>query len=67
MSPFLVLPNLSYSCRVRQDIRDGHEDFVVTGDSWPAFLFPHAKAPDPKELEKGFFKSAILLKVEVSF
>jgi hypothetical protein len=36
----------------------------VTGDAWPSFLYPHAKC-DPEDVEKGLFKSAILLKVQL--
>jgi hypothetical protein len=46
----------------RQNIRDGHPDFLVTADSWPAFLYPHAKA-DANDMEHGLFQSAILVKV----
>lgn len=52
----------NYFDRVRQRIRDGHPEFVVSEDSWPAFLYPNAKC-DPDDVEKGLFKSAILLKV----
>lgn len=52
----------SYDFRIRQKIRDGDDEYVVTGDSWPAFLFPHGKA-DPDNIEKGMFRSALLLKV----
>ena len=47
---------------MRQYIRDGHPDFVVTADSWPALLFPYAKAHDG-DIEHGLFQSAILVKV----
>jgi hypothetical protein len=50
--------------RVQQSICDGHLDFVVTGNSWPAFLYPHAKS-DPDDFGKGLFKSVILLKVHL--
>lgn len=48
--------------RVRQNIRDGHPNFIISEDSWPAFLYPIDKY-DPDNIEKGLFKSAILLKV----
>lgn len=54
--------NIPYDFRIRQKIRDGDEDYVVTGDSWPAFLFPHAKV-NPDHIEEGMFRSALLLKV----
>lgn len=47
---------------MRQNIRNGHPDFIVSEDTWPAFLYPHATC-DPEDVEKGLFKSAILLKV----
>ncbi|KAF9462567.1 hypothetical protein BDZ94DRAFT_1309465 [Collybia nuda] len=46
---------------VRQKIRDGHPDFPVTGDSWPSFLYPHARG-DENDVEKGLLRSAILIK-----
>lgn len=49
---------------VRQNIRDGHPDFPVTGDGWPSFLYPGAKG-DVNDVEKGLFRSAILVKVRV--
>lgn len=52
--------NLQFSHR--QNIRDGHHDFAVTGDLWPALLYPHAKG-DPEEAGEGLFKSALLIKV----
>lgn len=48
-----------------QGIRDGEAAFIVTGDFWPAFLYPHAKG-NAKEAEKGIFKSALLVKVQIS-
>lgn len=60
-SPYLHL-TIADERRVRQHIRNGHEDFVVTADSWPAFLFPHGQA-DPEDIEKGLFRSAVILKV----
>lgn len=49
---------------MRQKIRDGHADYPVTGDAWPAFLYPHAKG-DSKHVVKGFLRSAILVKVSI--
>ena len=48
--------------RVRNHIRDGHQDFIVTADSWPAFLYPNARG-NVENIEVGLFRSAILLKV----
>jgi hypothetical protein len=45
-----------------QNIKDGHPNFSVTGDFWPAFLYPHTKG-DPEDAEKGLFKSYLLVKV----
>lgn len=39
---------------------------MVTGDLWPGFLYPHARY-DKKDVEKGLFQSAILLKVSLTF
>lgn len=50
------------SWSVRTHIRDGHPDFIVTADSWPAFLYPNAKG-DIDNIELGLFRSAIFLKV----
>jgi hypothetical protein len=50
------------SSSTRQNIRDGHPDFIVTADSWPAFLYPHGKASQ-EDVEHGLFQSAILVKV----
>jgi hypothetical protein len=47
---------------VRSLIREGHPDFVVTANSWPAFLYPKANC-DIHNIEQGLFRSAILLKV----
>lgn len=57
---------MAHKHRVRQNIRDGHEEFAITADSWPAFLFPHAKA-DPGDIAKTLFRSALLLKVTKEF
>jgi hypothetical protein len=48
----------------RNHIREGHPDYMVTADSWPAFLYPKASG-DINNIEKGLFRSAILLKVYV--
>jgi hypothetical protein len=51
---------------VRNNIREGHPDYTVTGDSWPSFLYPRAKG-DVNDMERGLFRSAILLKVYINF
>lgn len=48
---------------IRKKIRDGHPEFVVTAESWPAFLYPHARGHNDGNVEHGLFRSAILLKV----
>lgn len=50
----------------RQSIRNGDAEFAVTGDLWPALLYPHAKG-DAKDAEMGIFKSALLVKVSTFF
>jgi hypothetical protein len=50
--------------RVRNNIREGHPDYVVTADSWPSFLYPRAKG-DVNNMDSGLFRSAILLKVHI--
>jgi hypothetical protein len=47
---------------VRQNIRDGQPEFIVTANSWPSFLYPHAKA-NHDDVQHGLFQSAILVKV----
>ena len=46
-----------------QNIWDGHPDFLVTADSWPAFLYLHARANED-DMEQGLLQSAILVKVQ---
>lgn len=48
--------------RIRQNIREGHPDFIISEDLWPAFLYPHGKY-DPNNIEVGLFKSALMVKV----
>jgi len=57
-----LLPSKS----VRQSIRDGHPDFLVTADSWPGFLYPHAKA-NQNDMEHGLLQSAMLVKVRCTY
>ena len=62
MSQHSSILDLFYS--VRNHIREGHPDFIVTADSWLAFLYPHGLANDD-QVEDGLFKSAILVKVSM--
>jgi hypothetical protein len=50
---------------VRQKIRDGDPDFMVTASSWPIFLYAKYQS-DPNNIEKGLFRSTLLLKVRFS-
>ena len=43
-------------------ICDSHPDYVVTTDSWPAFLYPKVNS-DIHNIEQGFLHGGILLKV----
>ncbi|KAF8445724.1 hypothetical protein L210DRAFT_3610352 [Boletus edulis BED1] len=45
----------------RAAILDSHPDFLVTSDSWPAFLY-EGETYDPKDPRKGLFKNLLLLK-----
>lgn len=47
---------------VRANIRNGHDDYVVTVLLWPKFLYADYKC-DPDDVEKGLFKSPLLVKV----
>ena len=51
---------LFHSCSHRQNICDFHHDFLVTVESWPAFLYPGGQF-DPNN--KGLFKGEILVRV----
>lgn len=53
---------LTNSHRVRQNIREGHPDFPVTSELWPAFLYPHAKG-DQTNIAEDLLRSALLVKV----
>jgi hypothetical protein len=53
---------MTHPCSVRSKIRDGHPDFIVTADSWPALVYPYGKG-NVDDIEKGLFQSAILVKV----
>ena len=46
----------------RAAILDSHPDFLVTSDSWPAFLYEGERF-DSKDPRKGLFKNLLLLKV----
>lgn len=47
---------------VRSKIREGHEDYMVTAQSWPNFLYA-GYVCDINDVEKGLFKGPILVKV----
>jgi len=46
---------------IRTHIRDGHNDYVITARSWPAFCYAGLSC-DAKDVEKGLFRSALLVK-----
>jgi hypothetical protein len=50
---------------IRQKIRNGDPEFMVTASSWPRFLYTNSHY-DPTDVEKGLFQSKILLKVRSS-
>jgi hypothetical protein len=52
--------------RVRAGIRDGHGDYVVTGSSWPMFLYANLTC-NQDDLEKGLFKGSMLVKASTCF
>lgn len=56
------LTNLKTLLSVRTGIHQGHADFLVTADSWPLFLYANYTC-DPNDIEKGLFKSSLLIKV----
>ncbi|KAG2123040.1 hypothetical protein BD769DRAFT_1359952 [Suillus cothurnatus] len=45
---------------VRAGIRDRTTEFIVSENSWPSFMYENYEA-DPKNLERGLFKSKLLL------
>ncbi|KAI9449216.1 hypothetical protein HD554DRAFT_2175775 [Boletus coccyginus] len=47
---------------VRKNVRERHPEFLVTEDSWPKFLYDTGHAYDPDNIEKGLFRSTLLLK-----
>jgi hypothetical protein len=51
---------------VRTNIRDGHINFLVTAQSWPLFVYAGYTC-DINDIEKGLFRSAMLLKVYLQF
>jgi hypothetical protein len=57
-----IARTLTAAHSIRALIRDGHPEYVVTADSWPAFIYPKTKG-DINNVEEGLFHSAILLKV----
>lgn len=54
------------STSVRAGIRDRTDGYIVTEMSWPAFLYEQYTA-DQDNLEKGLFKSTLLLQVSYSW
>ena len=51
---------LFYSCSHQQNILNFHPNFLITAESWPAFLYPGGQF-NPND--KGLFKGEILVKV----
>ena len=51
---------LFHSCSHWQNICNFHRNFLVTAESWPAFLYPGGQF-DPDD--KGLFKGEILVRV----
>ena len=51
--------------RVRKNICEHHPDFLVTDVSWPRFLYDMGCQYDSNNIEKGLFKSILLLKVSI--
>ena len=49
--------------RVWKNIREHHLQFLVTEDSWPKFLYNMGHKYDLDNIEKGLFRSTLLLKV----
>ncbi|KIJ58306.1 hypothetical protein HYDPIDRAFT_119690 [Hydnomerulius pinastri MD-312] len=47
---------------VRRKIRERHPEFLVTAESWPAFLFEVGHVNNPENIENGLFRSTLLLK-----
>ena len=56
------VPWLNIVSSIRTRIREGDIDYAVTAQSWPNFLYVGYSC-DPLDLEKGLFKSEILVKV----
>ncbi|KAF7976661.1 hypothetical protein HWV62_5999 [Athelia sp. TMB] len=46
---------------MRNNIREGHADYLVTAHSWPIFLYAGYKC-DTNDLEKGLLQSPLLVK-----
>ncbi|KAF8119529.1 hypothetical protein EV363DRAFT_1461977 [Boletus edulis] len=47
---------------VRKNIHERHPQFLVTEDSWPRFLYDTRYTYTPDNIEKGLFRSTLLLK-----
>jgi hypothetical protein len=51
---------------VKVGIRDRTSEYIVSENSWPLFLYENYSV-DSSDLEKGLFKSKILVKVSSLF
>ena len=47
---------------VRTNIQEGHIDYAVTAQSWPAFSYMGFSC-HVNDIEQGFFRSPLLVKV----
>jgi hypothetical protein len=52
--------------RVRAGIRQYRSPYRITAGSWPAFCYENGQL-DPQDLEKGFLRNMILLKVRSAY
>ena len=59
---FHWVPQLNTIFSIKTHIRDGDIDYAVTAQSWLNFLYTGYSC-NPLDLEKGLFKSKILVKV----
>ncbi|KAG9312392.1 hypothetical protein JVU11DRAFT_6769 [Chiua virens] len=57
-----VTGHLLCPIEVRKNVREHHPQFVVSERSWPRFLYDTRQAYNPDNIEKGLFKSTLLLK-----
>lgn len=61
---FSELYSYSSAWSTRTKIREGHEDFLVTAQSWPIFLYEGFTC-DVNNIEAGLFRSSFLLRVSI--